>query len=78
MIIAHTTTVVIAIDTCSFFALTAAAIAIAPETPHTAPPAPSTAPNLLSRPRSLVPTRYIVRNVTIEITVACPNATGPA
>ena len=41
---------VMAIGACSFFAPTAPATAIAPDTPHTAPPAPMVAARRRSRP----------------------------
>ena len=47
------TTIVIAIGACSFFALTAPAIAIDADTPQTDPPAPSTAHKRRSRPSRL-------------------------
>ncbi len=48
--IAQTITVAIAIDACSLRVPTAPAIAIAAETPQTAPPTPSVAANRCSRP----------------------------
>ena len=50
MTIAQMITMVMAIGASSFLAPTAPAIAIAAETPHTAPPAPSVAARRLSRP----------------------------
>src|SRR5208337_3639555 len=48
------------------------------ETPQTEPPTPITAHNLLSRPKRRVPAKKIVRQVSTEISVAWPSATGPA
>jgi len=48
---AQTMTVVMAIGACSFSAPTAPAMAIAAETPHTAPPAPKVAARRRSSPR---------------------------
>ena len=62
---------------CSFLARTAPATAIAADTPHTAPPAPSTAASRWSRP-SRRAAKKITRNVLIDTTDAWRIATGPA
>ena len=57
MTIAQTITTVMAIGACSFLAPTAPAMAMAAETPQTAPPAPSVAARRRSRPSSTRPNR---------------------
>ena len=70
-------TAVMAIGASSFLAPTAPAIAMAAETPQTAPPTPSMAASRRSMPQ---PARRqkITRKVTIETIEACRMATGPA
>ena len=78
MTIAQTETMAIEIAMWSFFALTAPPTAIEADTPHTAPPAPSTAPNCFSRPKILVAAKKMVSQVHTETMVACTKAIGPA
>ena len=61
----------------SFLAPTAPAMAIEAETPHTAPPAPSTADNWRSSP-NLRAAKKMTTNVAIETSEAWKIATGPA
>ena len=66
-----------AIGACSFLAPTAPAMAIAAETPQTAPPAPSVAARRRSSPSQRA-VKKMTRKVAIETIEACRIATGPA
>ena len=75
---AHSETMEMLMATCSLSAFTAPPTAMDADTPHTAPPAPSTAAKRLSRPNTRVATKNMVSHVVSETMVACRNATGPA
>ena len=70
-------TTVMATGACSFLAPTAPAMAIAADTPHTAPPAPKVAAKGFSSP-SFRATKKITKKVLMETKEAWKMAVGPA